>query len=318
MTTLKDIISTIKVAFISSSAVREIYGLETDYQNTNPQNDDDKVAFYEAHISKVSVESVWVFIIATISLTLETMFSWHKQEISDTVDNERYGHIGWYRKKALAFQYGAALNVNYTEIPDANATDGDFSESDEYTVDDDSKKIVEYAHAEEKQGSFGVLLKVAKKVNGIIRPLDNGQNGTDNEITPFTSYMNRIKPAGVPLEIRSTLPDRLILNIRIYYDPLVFDDTGHRLDDNTEPVKAAINGYLNSITFNGEFISMKLIDAIQTVEGVVVAELLSAQYQYASNPISVIDARYTPFAGYMELDMNNDLALTFKNNYGTI
>lgn len=315
--TIKEISDSMKAAYVHSSAVRSIYNLESQYIDENIAGDDAAaVVFFNKYIGVISVTAVIISCIATVAALLQNLFSYHKEDVEKIVDNERYGHKGWYENMALKFQYSSALNVNYTEIPDPNAIDGDFSEEDVYTPIDATLQIVKYAYAEEQPTGFGVLLKIAKEASGQLMPLGDGNNGTDNEITPFTSYMNRIKPAGVPLTIRNTVPDRLFLNLRIYYDPLIVNSSGELLSDTSiKPVETAIQSYLNSLNFNGEFINMKLIDAVQQAQGVVVAELMSSQAQYAGNNAQNIEDRYTPYSGYMQLDFTNDLIVDYRNNY---
>lgn len=315
--TIKEISDSMKAAYIHSSAVRSIYNLESQYIDENIADDDNAaVLFFNKYIGIISVTAAIISVIATVAALLQNLFSFHKEDVNRIVDNERYGHKGWYEKMALKFQYSSTLNVNYTEIPDVSAVDGDFAEGDVYTPVDENLQIVKYAYAEEQPAGFGVLLKIAKEVSGQLMPLGDGNNGTNDEITPFSSYMNRIKPAGVPLAIRNTFPDRLYVNLRIYYDPLIVNSLGELLSDtNLKPVEMAIQSYLNSLNFNGEFINMKLIDAIQQAEGVVVVELLSSSAQYAGNPPQYIEDRYTPYSGYMQLDLANDLIVDYRNNY---
>ena len=77
-----------------------------------------------------------------------------------------------------------------------------------------------------------------------------------------------------------------------------------------ESVKAdcesAIVRYIENLPFNGEYTNMDLIDTLQAVNGVKIAELLSsASASSATSVYSDIDARIIPEAGYFTADNIN-------------
>ena len=89
----------------------------------------------------------------------------------------------------------------------------------------------------------------------------------------------------------------------IYYDPLILDVTGARLDGTSAtPVKDAVNAFLASIPFNGRFVLDKYIAAMMAVDGVVVPEVTAVQAYYGAVPPVVITTWYIPDAGYLALD----------------
>ena len=93
----------------------------------------------------------------------------------------------------------------------------------------------------------------------------------------------------------------------VYYDPLVLKSDGVRIDGGVDPVvKEAINGYLNSIGFNGEFTVQGMIDAIQIVKGVKVVG-----FEWAKADGVTISHRHIPESGYMEPDFE-DCEITYE------
>lgn len=63
----------------------------------------------------------------------------------------------------------------------------------------------------------------------------------------------------------------------------------------------AIKDYIENLPFNGEFSNMALIDTLQAVDGVRIAELKSSESASSANgTYSAIDAHVVPVAGYME------------------
>jgi hypothetical protein len=103
--------------------------------------------------------------------------------------------------------------------------------------------------------------------------------------------------------VTSGSPDVLRVAVRIYYDPLVLDSSGARLDGTAAtPVKNAVKQFLTTLPFNGLFILNSLVGAIEAVEGVRIAEIVLAEATYASLPFTPVTVEYLPDAGYLALD----------------
>lgn len=293
--TINEIAEFIKQKFMSNSFIRNFYGLSQIV--TNPVNE------FDERFSPASIEAQFVIVLAISIATLENMFFWFKEDVEYMIEQERYGHAGWYKKMALKFQYGQGINPHYG--PDS---DSDFAESSIYEFEDDNLKPVKFAYASTAsihENGVGVLIKIATLQDGVLQPLSS-------EIADvFKRYMNRIKPAGVPLYIVNEDADKLILTIVVYYNPLVMRNNGNLIADDSNPVKLAIYQYLNSIEFNGEFSTTALIDSIQAIYGVEAAEITSSQSQRASNDPESFDAICVPHSGYFRLE-SNDLTVIYR------
>ena len=200
-----------------------------------------------------------------------------------------YPNVSGYVTKAKSFQFGDALPAD----------------KDIYSVVDAGTQIVKYAAAIELDNM--VRIKVAKITGAALTPLD-----ATLELPPFTAYMQLIKDAGVRLNITSGAPDTLKLTLNIYYDPLVLDSTGARLDGtSTTPVKDAINNFLVNLPFNGLFVINNLITTLQSISGVVIGQIAGAQATYAALPYTEVLVEYTPDAGYMILDPVDGLTINY-------
>lgn len=295
--TTKEIADGMKQGFVNDSSIRLMYSLDTDWNNRGTQT---ALEFYNAHFSAVSIETIFIYLVAIVANAIEVLFDEHKANITRIVETERFGLPGWYRKMALQFRFGAGLDENYYD-PDGAFADTDIYPA-QYQNDQDYPHIVKYAYAEETAEHLGVTIKIAKETDGVLSPLDNGTDDTDNEIAAFTAYMNRIKPAGIPVAVVNSQPDQLTLTLLVKYDPLLLNADGTLISSPSDkPVEIAIEQYLNSIDFNGRFVPMKLIDAVQVAEGVKIAEVTSATAQHAGYDPQPIGIEYTPYAGYMKL-----------------
>lgn len=231
--------------------------------------------------SNTAIWRLWTYIVAVCIWSLENLFDFHKKEVSDIITTQKPHTLQWYVKMARLFQYGVPL-------PD---------ESDAYAVptEDPAIVIVKYAAAVELLNL--VRIKVAKQPGSSLAPLSAG------ELTSFAGYMNRIKDAGVRLQLTSGAPDNLQLSLHIYYDPLILSNTGERIDgSSTTPVKDAVNLFLSSLPFNGLFVLNNLIVALQAVDGVRVGAVVNAYANYAATPYTAVTVEYLPDAGYMVLD----------------
>lgn len=312
--TIKEIANGMKASFVQNSKLMEAYGLEY-----TGGTDDDALAFYAANISAVSVESVLINIVAACVAVVENLMDFHKKEIDTAIARERYGHAGWYEKMALKFQYGDGLNVNYTAERDETATDGDFAEGTEYATVDPEKQIVKYAYCEDDEDNIGIDLKVAKDDNGNFAPLSR-EEGND-EYSAFVSYIQRIKPAGVPVNVISEGAVALSLGMTIYYNPLVMKSDGSLINGDersvdAKPVEKAIQGYIKSLGFNGEFTVQALVDAVQQAEGV---EIVGFDYAIARTSRDEITHRFKPHSGYVSVDFTDtDTMIKYEPNVNKV
>ena len=225
---------------------------------------------------------LWTYVVATCQWTLENLFDAHKSEVAGIIAAQKPHTLQWYVTMAKAFQYGMALPTDsdvYAIVPPVDLT----------------TLVVQFAAAVELPTL--VRIKVAQLTGGVLAPLSGPQ------LTAFTTYMGRVKDAGIRLQCTSGVPDTFQPSMVIYYDPLVLDATGARLDGTAAtPVEDAVNAFLDSLPFNGVFILNNFIAAMQAVAGVIIADEVAVQAFYGAVPPVVISAQYIPDAGYMALD----------------
>lgn len=231
--------------------------------------------------SKVAIWRLWTYVIAVCIWTLENLFDYHRNDVEALIAAQKPHTLQWYVQMARQFQYGVALPAD----SDTYAT----------TSTDPAVAIIRYAAAVELSNL--VRLKVAKENAGVLEAL------LAVELEAFSAYMNKVKDAGVRLQLTSSDPDVMQLALTVYYDPLILDSTGARLDGtDSYPVLSAVNTFLEDLPFNGVFVLNKLRYALVDVEGVVIGHVVSAQANYAATPFVPVTVQYVPDAGYMVLD----------------
>ena len=238
--------------------------------------------------SKVSIESLLLYIVAVAIWTLEKLFDTHTTEVTDYIATMKPHSLRWYVEKAKAFMYGVPL-IDGTDRHDTTGmTDEQIAQA----------QIVTFAACTEANATL--YLKVAKAGPA---PL------TTDEKAAFEAYLHEIKDAGVRIDVISEHGDYLKLDMVIYYDPLLINADGESKADGTKVVEAAIKDYIENIPFNGEFRKNELEDAIQAVDGVVMVEFVAAYHSEtgAADTYDEVVPYCKPSSGYFKFD-NADLS----------
>lgn len=249
--------------------------------------------------SSTSSTALWrlmAYVVASAIALLENLYDTFKSEVNADLSALKPHSLRWYQGKALLFQYGSDLPE------DSDVYDN--SLLDDATVE--GQKIVAQAAATENNGE--VRVKVAKEVSDELEPLAAA------EIAAFTAYIQNVKDAGVSLEIINSTADRLVLEIDVYYDPLILDQNGNRLDGAAnDVVKTAIKNYLRNLPFDGVFVKSHLTDALQLTDGVYVPVLRGVQASKSgSAALQTVDVQYNPFSGFLKIE-DADLTLSYIN-----
>lgn len=242
---IAEIKQTMTNAFMADSTVRERYGLS--------ENDT-----FDDSFSVVSIENILFYIVAACSHVLEVLFDQFKADVDDKISRAVVASVPWYYKIAKEFQYGDALTFN-----EATQQYG-------YEQVSEKKRVVKYVAVRDRGSSVEILA--------------SGETGgqpailSEDVLTAFKQYLNRVKIAGVILSVRSLPADSISITATIRIDPLVIDRTGTRIEDGSFVVENAVNAYLRNIIYGGTFNKTKLVDAIQNVEGVLDVELHACKY----------------------------------------
>ena len=279
---INEIKKTMTDAFMADADIREKYGLPAD-------------ATFDESFSSVSLENILFYIVAAFCHVLEVFFDMHKSEVDAKISRAVVASVPWYHKLALQFQYGDSLVFD------------DTTQQFVYAAQDSKKQVVKYVAVRDRGTSIQML--VAGEKDSRPEPL------SDDVLTAFKNYMNRVKIAGVVLAIRSLPSDTVSIAATIYVDPLSIDRNGTRISDGSKPVETAIENYLKSILYGGTFNKTKLVDAIQGVEGVTDVELFSCSYSTDGKSFKVISGNnYTAEGGsFVVSGLANTLRYAVQN-----
>ncbi len=247
---------------------------------------------FEDQFSAVSLENIIFSDVATAMFVMQELFDQFKIDISAILNAQLSGTGNWYAYKAMLFQYGMEL------VPETDFYDNTGLTSEQITA----MRVVKYAAAVESKDKSILYVKVATDDgNGVRQPLSSAQ------LTAFKQYLNDVQYAGVRIIVINDPADEMKLQIDIYYDPLVLDETGNRLDGTSNtPVQDAIRNYLANLPFNGTYTNQALVDTLQVIDGVRIAEIKSAASRYGAYiEFTEINAREIAHAGYYEISDAN-------------
>lgn len=266
MRSISEIKREIATEFISNEAVAKVYGFEVG-------------SSFERVFSALSVESVLMYVFAVCAWSVERLMAEHKMEVETRLTNSKAHRPKWYRDKVLAFMPGKLLQ----------------GDSDEYDIegmsDDEIEKlrVVKHAVAVENSEESILIIKVAGEREGKRQPL------SEKEAEGLRAYIGEIKDAGVRVSLVNQEADEFNCDVDVYYDAILGEATVK------EDCQSRIKDYIENLPFNGEYTNMALVDALQGVDGVKIAELKrsSARAKGEEKP-QQIDARTRPVAGYFK------------------
>ena len=286
--TVEQIKASLAEAFMTDANLALKYGFEVgaDFNDT---------------FSKVSLESLLLYIVAFAQWTLEKLFDTHTQEVTDYIATMKPHTLRWYQEKAKAFLYGFNLIDGTDQFDTTGKSDDEITQA----------QVVKFAAVTESGATL--YLKIAGEESGRPKKLDASQKAA------FEAYLHEYKDAGVRVDVTSEQGDYLRLSLDVYYNPLLLTATGQSKNDGTYPVEDAIKSYIEQLPFNGEYRNNALVDAIQQATGVVMVQLHSAAQSVDNVTYNPVAAFCTPFAGYFEYDRDGVKTIQTINYipYGT-
>ena len=255
---------------------------------------------FEDQFSAVSLENIIFSNVATAMFVMQELFERFRVDISETLAAQISGTANWYAFKAMLFQFGMEL------VPETDFYDNTGLIPSQI----EAMRVVKYSAAVEARDRSILYVKIATDgQDGTRKPLPSPQ------LTAFKSYLNQVQYAGVRVSVINDPPDEMRLEIDIYYDPLVLDESGRRLDGSANtPVQDAIRTFLKNLPFNGTYTNQALVDTLQVIDGVHIAEIISAASRFGSyTQFTEINAREIAHAGYYQISDQN-LILKFIPN----
>lgn len=236
-----------------------------------------------AVLTSPSDTAIWRLMLYTVAYcinVLERLWDIYRSEVEQRIDEIMPHRPKWYADKVKNFM------ANTTLIPDTDNYDTTGMTDQQITA----AKVIKHAAVTESTDTSALIIKVAGETDGKRAPLEE-----DIEVQ-VRAYIQEVKDAGVAFILVNQAGDRYRCIVDIYYDAMKFED------DVRQACIAAITGYIENLPFNGEYTNMALIDTLQAVEGVHIAELKEVSASAIDGSFTAIDARAIPAAGYYAAD----------------
>jgi hypothetical protein len=241
---------------------------------------------------------VWAYQAAN----LERLFDNHYADTNSIVKELKPPSKNWYKNLLLNYQYGFPL-IERTDKFDNTG----------YSVQEiEDSKVIKHVAVIKQINVYGrvkLRLKIA------------GSNGTDlvqignDVVLALTEYLDSVAaPAGDNYEVEGRPADNIKMKWRVYYDPLILNGQGGRLDGTaSQPVRDAIKSFLkNGITeFSGTYFLIEHQDWVQLVPGVKIPEIKECFANYGNTAFVPVTTDYKPDGGWIRFANDNDLEIEY-------
>ena len=236
-------------------------------------------------LNNTSVTSIWrlmLYVVAYAINVLETLWDAYKSEVNTKIEAMTPHRAKWYRDKVLLFMTDMTLMQDRDVYYTTGMTEDDIA----------AKRVIKHATAEESGQSSLLMIKVAgENAEGKRVPLS-----AEVEVQ-LTAYINEIKDAGVRYKLINKQADKYRCEVDVYYNPTVSDTLVKQACED------AIKSYIANLPFNGVYSNMEMINQLEKIDAVKVAEVKSASSADADTGTYVdINAIVQPMAGYFEAD----------------
>lgn len=247
----------------------------------------DGLLFPEDGGSALSVFNIIIDIMAAMIFLSDSIWEAKKGEVQQIADTAFSGNSQWLRSKILTFQYTDILTLDANFIPG-------------YAVIDTVNQIVKRCAITERTG--GINIKVAKDDGGGgLTALATLELDALKDYYFGTSTQEGIGFAGVVANFISLEADRMRIGATIYYIGQ-YDSATVKTN-----VIAAINNFFATFaddSFDGTVMMIRLVDSIQSVQGVSRVYLSDVRARAQITPFvssTTIDPQgfWTTVAGYI-------------------
>ncbi|WP_346236162.1 hypothetical protein ABDK00_016855 [Niabella insulamsoli] len=272
--------------FIQNESVQLAYGLDVNKT-------------FDQEFSAASIENILFEIFSFCGWWIESILDLFRADVIDYRTNQSPFTTRAIVRLAKGYLHGYTLDGE-TDKYDTSALTPEEIEA---------ASIIMHASCSQALDGFGkpyLRLKMASETDGDLRQL------TEGEMTGFTAYLDVVQPAGVKIVKESNVPDRIRMGWKIYYDPLIINATGDRIDGSaTDVARAAIKEYLTQIVFNGTYAPQNHEVFVKQIEGISLCPIQYVQTKYALFEwVTVIDVA-TPDAGYYRFLDDSDLVIEY-------
>lgn len=271
--TSEDIKVRIENEFMRLAKSRGLFGLTAN-----------STANYNDVFSRAGVLSTLISAVAYVIALKEWLFEDWKKEIEMVAAQGHYGTEAWWQKAAKEWQFGDEIKV----------IDGCMA----YENVDESKRIVSAVCV--KSAGRSISICVAKGNVGSLEAL------SQNELTAFSAYVDKIQPLGVSIGTFSGKPAKVFIIAKVYAGSELGEEEIKKM------VEGALNNYMAQLPFGGAIKVSAFYDLIMNIEGVRDVELTQISIDDGVKMMSegkVVMREYSPMSGYAEISYDSNITI---------
>ena len=194
--------------------------------------------------SKVSVMNGLLWVVAAGIKSFEAVMDAFIIDISSHLENRVNGTPSYYANALLSYQHGDDLIIK------DNGTSFGYS-----NVDESKRIITKVAYSElelDTQRDNRILYKVATGRQGELKPI------TDEQLIAVKAYLNKIKFAGVDIDVTSKKGDILIPRLTVYHTGQLTDTEMFGL------IEEKLHNFISQLTFDARVRKIDIIEAIKS------------------------------------------------------
>lgn len=249
--------------------------------------------------SKTNLLRLLCFVFAVCGRVIEVITDTTRADVIEYRTNQSPFNTRAIVRLAKAYLHGYTLDGETDKYDTSGLTDEQIQ----------AASVIKYAACSQVLDGFGkpfLRLKMASETDGELRQL------TESEMEGLTSYMAVVRPAGVKIVKESNPPDQIRMGWKVYYNPLIINAAGDRIDGTATDVgRVAIKEYLTQIVFNGIYAPQNHEVFVKQVEGIALCPIQYVQTKYAGYDWVTVNDTGTPDAGYYRFANDTDLIIEY-------
>lgn len=272
--------------FIQNESVQLAYGLDT-------------TKTFDEEFSRASIENILFEIVAYCGWVILGLFDLFKADVIEYRTNQSPFNTRAIVRLAKSYLHGYTLEGETDKYNTSGLTAEQIA----------AAEIVKHAACSQVLDGFGkpfLRLKMAGETDGELRQL------TAPEMEGVEAYMNVVQPAGVKIVKESNAPDQIRMGWKVYYNPLLLNANGDRVDGTAQDVgRAVIKEYLTKIVFNGTYAPQNHEVFVKSTDGIELCLIQYVQTKYAGYDWSTVNDIATPDSGYYRFANNSDLVIEY-------
>ncbi len=234
----------------------------------------------------------WEAVIGSVMYVFDQARLQDQTDINTIIEaNRGVGTAKWYVQRALEFQWSSTASYSLIVDDDGYAR---------YPVVVLQDRIIKQAAATTDQDGKLILKVATTNSQGELIPL------TTEQLQDFKNYISSLALPGQPIQYVNQAADILTVVADVYYSS-TSNSTGLH-----DALMEALRQFSLDTEFNGRVYLSAIVDALQSVPGIIDVYINSATLTDADNIITHIERVSTAKAGYFNIGPDTNITLKIE------